>query len=398
MLQQATTTLLRAMSDGDHDGAPEICLDARPAASSSSSSLSRVKPIPLSFRCDTSLTFSYEPSGDGVDTNLLILLHGRGDNEQPFAKLAKSLQLPQTATLAIRGPRTVPLLDDHEREWWEETDYMGMGEVFDVKIPVQCDVNADWNITPSSADVPNPDPSAAVKLMVSILTELTTAVQSSGKTASSTWRMSDIHLFGFAQGGSLAIEVGRAIHRRTFSAIPGEEGTTLGSIISIQGSPMTLPTSGTSPTSTPILYVSRPAANQAKAHADLASLRRAYKKVTDIALSRKEGDALSMLGMPRDRGEWQPVMYFWSEKLKRKSAWELDGDLLEVTRGASNVPSISPLVNAPRYGQDKVSSHGRTADPDAPNPASAESSASIPSAQTVPVKGLKRGFLSKGLA
>lgn len=51
-----------------------------------------------------------------------------GDNEKAFAKLGQSLALPQTATLAIQGPLVVPLLDDHEREWWPETDYMGMGE------------------------------------------------------------------------------------------------------------------------------------------------------------------------------------------------------------------------------------------------------------------------------
>lgn len=49
-----------------------------------------------------------------------------GDSEVPFAKLASTLQLPQTATLALRGPLIVPLLDEHEREWWNETDMMGM--------------------------------------------------------------------------------------------------------------------------------------------------------------------------------------------------------------------------------------------------------------------------------
>lgn len=51
-----------------------------------------------------------------------------GDNEQPFARLGKSLALPQTATLALKGPQIVPLLDEHEREWWSETDMLGMGK------------------------------------------------------------------------------------------------------------------------------------------------------------------------------------------------------------------------------------------------------------------------------
>jgi len=48
--------------------------------------------------------FSYTPSDDGVDENLLILLHGLGDTHVPFANLGKQLKLPQTATLALRAP------------------------------------------------------------------------------------------------------------------------------------------------------------------------------------------------------------------------------------------------------------------------------------------------------
>jgi hypothetical protein len=59
--------------------------------------------------------------------NALTRLYS-GDNEKPFAKLASSLKLPQTAYLALQGPLVVPLLDDHEREWWNETDMMGMSK------------------------------------------------------------------------------------------------------------------------------------------------------------------------------------------------------------------------------------------------------------------------------
>ena len=48
--------------------------------------------------------FSYAPSDDDVDENLLILLHGLGDTHVPFANLGKKLKLPQTATLALRAP------------------------------------------------------------------------------------------------------------------------------------------------------------------------------------------------------------------------------------------------------------------------------------------------------
>ncbi|CAM9610239.1 unnamed protein product, partial [Phaeothamnion confervicola] len=53
-------------------------------------------------------TFTYAPSPDGVDSNLLILLHGLGDTHENFANLARKMALPQTATLALRAPITLP--------------------------------------------------------------------------------------------------------------------------------------------------------------------------------------------------------------------------------------------------------------------------------------------------
>lgn len=41
--------------------------------------------------------FQVIPSADGhAPQNVLILLHGRGDNEEPFAKLGAQMALPQT--------------------------------------------------------------------------------------------------------------------------------------------------------------------------------------------------------------------------------------------------------------------------------------------------------------
>ncbi len=66
----------------------------------------------------------YSKSEDGIDENLLIMLHGlgeyiavhdifkhlfvslnEGDTEKPFANLARQLCLPQTATLSLRAPK-----------------------------------------------------------------------------------------------------------------------------------------------------------------------------------------------------------------------------------------------------------------------------------------------------
>jgi predicted esterase len=40
--------------------------------------------------------------------NLLLLLHGLGDQPEPFAQLARKMALPQTASLALRAPIALP--------------------------------------------------------------------------------------------------------------------------------------------------------------------------------------------------------------------------------------------------------------------------------------------------
>ncbi|KAG8916516.1 hypothetical protein FRC01_003018 [Tulasnella sp. 417] len=87
--------------------APAKELTVRPAAPADESP--KVKPHPKSG--EIPLEFTYFPSDDGTDENLLILLHGLGDTHVPFAKLGKSLKLPQTATLALRAPEHGPMLN-----------------------------------------------------------------------------------------------------------------------------------------------------------------------------------------------------------------------------------------------------------------------------------------------
>lgn len=61
-----------------------------PTSSSSSAAAvqsPRVKPPPKSGRGKISVPFSYIPSGDGTDENLLILLHGLGTRFPFFEKV-----------------------------------------------------------------------------------------------------------------------------------------------------------------------------------------------------------------------------------------------------------------------------------------------------------------------
>jgi hypothetical protein len=108
------------------------------------------KPIPKLNEVE----FSYSPSPDGIDSNLLIFFHGlgqypsvdlirqtvspnvayqlkwvtTGDTFKPFAQLGKSLNLPQTAILSLQAPTQIPLLEEPAFQWWESFDNLGESE------------------------------------------------------------------------------------------------------------------------------------------------------------------------------------------------------------------------------------------------------------------------------
>lgn len=73
------------------------------------------------------LHFRYQSSPSGVDSNLLLLLHGLGDTAASFAALGASLQrsLPQTAVMAVQAPLRVPLLEEEAYMWWNSFDPLG---------------------------------------------------------------------------------------------------------------------------------------------------------------------------------------------------------------------------------------------------------------------------------
>ncbi|RUS17369.1 Alpha/Beta hydrolase protein [Endogone sp. FLAS-F59071] len=145
----------------------------------------------------TPLKFKYTPSRDGVDLNLLILLHGLGDTEKPFAQLGEKLQLPQTATLAIRAPTPIPFLDDGFQ--WFPAFNLSTGE-----------------------DLPATHPSRLEGLHATrtlLSTFLTTHL-----VPHCGFDPSCIFIFGFSQGGSVALDL----------ALFGETRN-LGGVVSVMG-------------------------------------------------------------------------------------------------------------------------------------------------------------------
>ncbi|MBW0526300.1 hypothetical protein O181_066015 [Austropuccinia psidii MF-1] len=172
-------------------------LDSLPvsAASKPNPTFTRIKPPPV---------FGYRPSPDGVDTNLLILLHGLGDTDKPFLALGTRLNLPQTAILALRAFERVPLLEEDCFQWWDSFDIL------------------------TGLPLSNPNPSSALNKLIEILDVLI--------SKQIGWEPQRIHLFGFGQGGSCVAELALLWNRVK------PNSSNLGSLVSISGPLLSLPT------------------------------------------------------------------------------------------------------------------------------------------------------------
>ncbi|KAL5525703.1 hypothetical protein ACEPAG_7040 [Sanghuangporus baumii] len=299
------------------------------SASSSSSSVTsspRVKPAPS--KDAISVPFIYAPSDDGTDENLLILLHGLGDTHVPFGKLGKQLHLPQTATLALRAPLQIPYLEEGAYQWYPSFDDLG-------------------------ETIVHPNPEAGVSLLRSVISHLTSAC---------SWKTQQIHLFGFAQGGSVALETCIAIWKSRPRLLPGgtqsdeeaEANATLGSVISV-GGPLLLHHAISTPCVTPLLFLHRAPPSTIALDGlgtQLAALRKLFGKFREVKFGSGES-------MPASREEWEPVMEFWSERLVRRKV-EDGGLVLILAQNQYPVPTspTSPTTNTNTSTQS-TSAHRR---------------------------------------
>ncbi|KAG6911053.1 hypothetical protein DXG01_004567 [Tephrocybe rancida] len=226
----------------------------------------RIKRAPK--KAEIAVPFSYFPSDDGTDENLLILLHG-----------------------------LVPFLYEQAFQWY--TSFDDLGEMIE-----------------------RPNPTPALDLLEKVVKHL---VEGCG------WSSHRIHLFGFAQGGSVAAEFGIAWWKRHLASRASADSPssvtkgTLGSIISISGPLLSYPTLSVKNPSPFLVVHASPPAETALPSGAIADFKKAYDNVTEKASKEP--------GMPSSKAGWQPIMQFWSTHLGRR---QLDG-LYEVMSGTPPV-------------------------------------------------------------
>ncbi|KAI9097151.1 Alpha/Beta hydrolase protein [Phlyctochytrium arcticum] len=144
--------------------------------------------------------FVYKPAADGVDENLLVLLHGLGDRPENFINFGVKMQLPQTAILALRGPSPIPF---HDGTGW---------------VPA---------FSPNGDDLSYSDASVGAGLATTrtFIKDILEKLILESASNPNGWSPDRIFLFGFSQGGMAAID----------QVLFGTSG--LGGAISISGWP-----------------------------------------------------------------------------------------------------------------------------------------------------------------
>lgn len=121
----------------------------------------------------------------GLERNLLIVLHGFGGRKEPFVDFAQKMRLPLTASLVFNAPEALPeeLLDDPPGFSWFS----------------MWDENTGDFIQPSRKE------RRRLKSMEESMDLLWKAIGI--LTVDFGWRLNEIFLFGYGQGGSVALDM-----------------------------------------------------------------------------------------------------------------------------------------------------------------------------------------------
>ncbi|KIW18701.1 hypothetical protein PV08_02990 [Exophiala spinifera] len=220
-------------------------------------------------------------------TNVILFLPGLGDNATNFSSFPRALNLPDALTITLNPPfpLPVPLDPDGTSRSWSE------------------DLHVDTATGSLDADPDSSPVTRAVNLVAHDVIRDTLV-------AKHAYRPDHIHLFGFGQGGSVALAV--PLH----ASLSSSPSVTLGGVMAIGGVlPLdTLPSDSESKNRTPVLLLSGSSSPLA-AGPDSSPLKRVKDVFEFITYHRwkKAGDT-----MPKSREEVLPMMQFWARCLKSR--------------------------------------------------------------------------------
>ncbi|KAI1422998.1 alpha/beta-hydrolase [Xylaria sp. FL1777] len=259
-------------------------------------------PKPEDFaHLDPSLKISLVfPEVPETTTSILIVFHGLGDSEASFAAFAKNINLPGVLAISVRGISPLPpaLLGLPSADAASPTNHFHWGD--------------DLTLSSSTGDLDSdPGFQKAEQLVLEKLIR-ETIVGTCG------WETNDILLFGFGQGGSLALGLASRLRSsEKIRDITGGErasGLAFKGTVSIGGqlpSSMIPTLSVRSKARTPVLVCH--GRNSESLDSDAIELLK--NEFVDVREAKwmKADD-----GMPQNREEMLPIMQFFAERLR---AW-----------------------------------------------------------------------------
>lgn len=208
--------------------------------------------------------------------------HGQADELAPYGVYQSASAVPVGACLPAY--LRVPLLPGH---WaWYQTFDLNTGD-----------------------EIPRPDATAAVPALRTLL----------GQLHGLGWPLERIHLFGWQQGATVALELALSV-----KASPVDGASRLGSVASICGKFEREPSVAAS--QTPLFWFTRSPERSARTKADEEVVKKAF---ADTTIARGDGSGrLDMLG----KNDFPAMFQFWGKVMARDDAWKGDGEVYEVVR------------------------------------------------------------------
>ncbi|KIV92642.1 hypothetical protein PV10_03915 [Exophiala mesophila] len=210
-------------------------------------------------------------------TNVILFLPGLGDSAANFSSFAKALNLPDALTITLNPPFPFPLPLGLPGQQWSH----------------------DVQIDTSTGQI---DPDSPLETATKLIAEDVISKTLIGKSG---YRPDHIHLFGFGQGGSVALAV--ALHPALSKIAP------LGGVVSIGGPvPISISVPSTK-NRTPILLLS--GSKSILSSTGSSPLKRCQDSFQFLEFhSWKKSDD----SMPKNRDEVLPMMQFWARRLKSR--------------------------------------------------------------------------------
>ncbi|KAI0157836.1 Alpha/Beta hydrolase protein [Xylariaceae sp. FL1272] len=244
-----------------------------------------------------SLVFPEVPE---TTTSILILFHGLGDSDVSFASFARNINLPGVLAISVRGVSPLPpaMLGLPPSQSTASLTHFHWGD--------------DLTLSPTTGDLdPDPGFEKVQRLVLEDLIQKTLV-------ATCGWTVNDIVLFGFGQGGSVALGLASRLRsdERVVDVSEGEPATerSFKGLVSIGGPLPTsmIPTlSARDKARSPALICHGRNSEYLDDDA-METLKREFVDVREVKWKKAEDT------MPQNREEMMPIMQFLAERLR---AW-----------------------------------------------------------------------------